>query len=116
MISRALSGLAIALVMQLANYGCMDAAFAPSMPSAGDTYAPGAREYSVDGTVSQAQLALIQSLAWPQTYPDITGAIGFPKHRSGNWDYYAISGDSSRWLVLVYEGTDATGWRMEDRD
>jgi hypothetical protein len=76
-----------------------------------DNFSPGAQSYGVEGAVTDNQVLLVESLAWPQTRPDMVGALGFPLHFTEGADYYQYTG--GRWLVILYNGPNAVGYRVE---
>lgn len=121
---RLAAGLAIALLGQLFFAACTEQqmydllysdgvaiAEQPASPS----FAPGASQYGVKGSISARQFAVLKSLAWPQSYDDMKGSFGFPSHRTEFADYYALENDDSVWIVVDYQGKNAIGYKMEAR-
>lgn len=104
--------LARALLMSALVSSCAPAE-APQPPQLSEAdYGPGQHPYGVQGSITQAQFATLQGLAWPQTYDDIIQTFGFPTHRLASADYYRLEGTST-WVVIEYSGTQATGYRTE---
>lgn len=68
--------------------------------------------YGSEGSLTSAELATLQGLAWPQQYEDMVGSFGFPYYRSATADYYQIQG-STDWVVIYYSGRSATGFGFE---
>lgn len=68
--------------------------------------------YGADGTLTTAEVATLQGLAWPQTYADITGTFGFPYARTEAADFFQTP--DGQWAVIYYSGTTATGYGMID--
>ena len=62
--------------------------------------------YSSDGQISLDQLETVRNLAWPQTYNDMIGILGYPRKRSECCDYYLMP--EHGWLVIRYDSTYAT--------
>ncbi|MBD0268561.1 MAG: hypothetical protein ICV77_09735 [Cyanobacteria bacterium Co-bin8] len=105
-------GLAIAIAGQAFFAGCMAPAYAPPLNYSGP-YAPGARTYGANGgQITAAKAESIKWLAWPQSYGDMIGALGYPKHRTETSDHYQIEG-SDQWLIIFYDGKTATGYSLE---
>jgi hypothetical protein len=75
-------------------------------------YAPGTQPYGADGSVTDAQAIVVESLAWPQSRADMVGGIGYPTHMTEWADYYSYQ---SRWLVIRYSGPEAVGYQYEDK-
>jgi hypothetical protein len=91
---------------------CSELAYAPiGGPPVGE-YAPGTQPYGADGSVTDAQAIVVESLAWPQSRADMVGGIGYPTHMTEWADYYSYQ---SRWLVIRYSGPEAVGYQYEDK-
>ena len=108
---RAAGSAALILLGQLVISSCMDAAYAPPLTYPG-SYAPGGQSYgAAGGTLSAANANTAQWLAWPQSYDDMIGTFGYPRHRTEFTDYYAIEG-TDQWLKIHYSGKTATGYSI----
>lgn len=100
------------LILSALVSSCSELAYAPiGGPPVGE-YAPGTQPYGADGSVTDAQAIVVESLAWPQSRADMVGGIGYPTHMTEWADYYSYQ---SRWLVIRYSGPEAVGYQYEDK-
>lgn len=91
---------------------CMAPAYGPETgPHVGE-FAPGGQGYGLDGgLVTAHQLAMVQSLGWPQSREDMVGTLGYPHGMTAFADYYTAPGGQT--LVIHYSGPVATGYSLE---
>lgn len=75
------------------------------------SYRPCDRTYAAEGSITPDEMQIMRWLAWPQTYSDLTGAIGYPAHRT-NWaDFYQLEG-TEQWVIIYYQEKTATGFKV----
>ena len=65
------------------------------------------------GYLSITELALMEGLAWPQSYEDMTGTFGRANRSTDIADIYRVDGsDAEVWVY--YSGTTATGFEIKE--
>ena len=63
------------------------------------------------GSLTAAELEVMQGLAWPQTYDDMTGTFGLANRTTEAADIYRVEGsDIEVWVY--YDGKQATGYEL----
>lgn len=63
------------------------------------------------GSLTLDDLAIMDGLAWPQTYPDMTGTFGLAHRSTATADIYRVAGsDAEVWVF--YDGATAIGFEM----
>ncbi|NER78974.1 MAG: hypothetical protein F6K42_05225 [Leptolyngbya sp. SIO1D8] len=64
------------------------------------------------GLLTTAELATLQSLAWPQSYLDMKGTFGLANRSTEAADIYLIQG-SAQQVWVFYTGRTATGYEVK---
>ncbi|WP_017301961.1 hypothetical protein [Nodosilinea nodulosa] len=67
---------------------------APILSPGAQEFALGQQPYGAQGSITEAELAVLKGLAWPQAYRDMVGTFGYPAHRTNDEDYYRLEGKS----------------------
>lgn len=78
-----------------------------NIPTESDFVEP--QHYAADGTLTLNEVAVMEHLAWPQTYGDMKGTFGLPAYRSYRSDIYHVEG-SDQQIEVFYDGKQATGY------
>lgn len=67
------------------------------------------------GVLSASELALMEGLAWPQTYEDMTGTFGRANRSTDSADIYRVDGsDAEVWVF--YDDNQATGFEIKESE
>ncbi|MEM9008748.1 MAG: hypothetical protein AAGE59_35210 [Cyanobacteria bacterium P01_F01_bin.86] len=63
------------------------------------------------GSLTAAELEVMQGLAWPQTYADMKGTFGVANRSTETVDIYFVESTSYE-VWVFYEGDQATGYEL----
>lgn len=106
---REVIGAAAAVLAQMLFAACASLEAASTSVSS-ISYAPGARQFAVDGSLSPKEYAVLKGLEWPQTLADMRGSFGSPAHAAGHEEFFFLDSDKTRYVVVSYNGDKAIGF------